>query len=165
MLLLLSCYGAPHGRFVASAHYATECLQPHAGPTATALVTKYLTNLSWGYALPASCDSNVMKLLVGVTNSNTRPWNEYHILSWVAAAAAAITEQNATLGSQDVGHCPGPRYYHRYFRADAYGAGIPGALYASFAGESLLTDHASRAEPDVSTQSFEPGTSSVVLML
>jgi hypothetical protein len=70
--------------FVGSAHYATQCLQPHAGATATALVRKFLTNLSWGHALPATCDSNVMKLKVGVAGSDTQPWSEYHILAYVA---------------------------------------------------------------------------------
>jgi hypothetical protein len=121
--------------FAASAHYATECLQPHAGPAAAALVTKYLTNLSWGYALPTSCDSTTMKLLVGVPFADTRPWSEYHILAYVAAAATATSEHNGSF-AQDVGHCPAPRFYHRYLRADAYGTSIPGALINNLFNEA-----------------------------
>jgi hypothetical protein len=64
------------------------------------------------------------------------PWNEYQLLAYVAAAAEAL---NAS--SQITGHCSGREYYHRYFRADAYGAGLPGGIsFNTYANASLLTD-------------------------
>jgi hypothetical protein len=123
--------------FVASAHYATQCLQPHVDPTATDLVRKYLTGLRWGFSMPTACDDRRMKLLIGVSGSDTIPWNEYQILAYVAAAA-----ESANASSQSgTGHCPGREYYHRYFRADAYHNGLPGGIsFDTYANASLLTD-------------------------
>ena len=136
--------------FVAAAHYATNCLQPHAGGAVSALVDKYLLNLSWAHSLPTTCDDNRMKMLVGVDGSDTRPWNEYHILVYVAAAAAAAAERRGDGAYvQDIGHCPALVYHHRYWRPDAYGLSVPGAEHAfTYAGGTLLTARPGHAVPD-----------------
>jgi hypothetical protein len=102
----------------------------------TALVNKYLTGLRWGLAMPTTCDNPQMKLLINVAGSDTSPWNEYQLLTYVAAAA-----EDLNASSQNTNHCSGREYYHRYFHADAYGSGLPGGIsFNTYANASLLTD-------------------------
>jgi hypothetical protein len=68
---------------------------------------------------------------------------------YVAAAATAAAEHGATHAvNQDIGHCYAPRFYHRYLRPDALGVSIPSSPTYTYSGQTLLTDSASRAQPD-----------------
>ena len=127
--------------FVAAAHYAIECLQPHAGDASRDLVDKYLLELKWGSALPSHCNQNQIALRTDIANSFTYPWNEYHVLAFVAAAARAAAERRGIGAQQEVGRCDALRYYHRYWHADAYGSNVPGSIYSfEHAGGTMLAD-------------------------
>lgn len=125
--------------YLVAAHFAVECLQPYSGATAAALLDDMLLNMTWALAMPESCEETKIKMRLDVADSVTYPWNEYHILAYTAAAAAAAAERRG-LSSQSVGRCPPLRYYHRYWRPDAYESDTPGNEYSFEYGPADSTD-------------------------
>ena len=127
--------------FVAGAHYAATCLQPHAGATATALIHKYLTRTRWMAALPAPpCDNRCGMHLVWPREGDMGPllpWNEYHIVAQVAAASEALGGNMSTDGIGSI--CSPSYYYHTCWRPSAFGTSVP-RRQGTYGGFTYLSD-------------------------